>query len=213
MRDTTKQKILDVSMRLFGDRGLHETKVEDIVRHAGISRATLYNYFHSRDEIFFCLIETEIDKIQTNVDRAVGDEADPYLKLRIYLLKMILGVREMIRNLNVQHDKIESLPPVPRKLVESSVKRSINSIIGILDYGVRSGAFTVSDSELTAHVILSALDVYINPFKMGDVEDRSVEDSVEDLLMVLRFGISKRPADVSERAAGRGGRFGSGNGP
>jgi AcrR family transcriptional regulator len=200
MRDSTKKKILDVSMRIFRDQGLDRTKVEDIVREARISRATLYNYFHSKEEIFFCLIQSEIDTIQTKTDRAVKNETDPFLKIKIYLLEMILGVREMIGLLSVRHDEIESMPPVPRKLVESMIKKSISTIIEILDYGARAGAFTVSNAEITAHVILSALDVYINPFKMGGIKNESVEDSVDELMAVLCFGLSKRPAAIPGRA-------------
>ncbi len=196
MRDSTKSKILDVSTRLFGIQGLERTRVEDIVAEAGISRATFYNYFHSKDEIFFCLIEIEIDKIQTHVEEALQGETDPHRKIRTYLLNMILGVREMVRLLNARHDEIESLPPVPRKLIESSIRRSINTIIEILEYGVRTGAFSVSNTEVTAHVILSALDIYINPFKLGGIEQESVEDNVDCLLSVLCFGFSKRsPGD------------------
>lgn len=205
MRDNTKNKILEVSINLFGTQGLFRTRVEDIVEHAGISRATFYNYFHSKEEIFFCLIETEINKIQTSVEKALENEIDPHRKIRIFLLEMIVGIREMVQRLNVQHDAIESLPPVPRRLVESSMKRSVGTIVGILDYGIQNGEFVVSNTELTAHVILSALDIYINPFKMGNVEQGSVENSVDDLLKVLCFGFSKYGADSPGTASKRSG--------
>jgi len=195
MRDSTKNKILEVSIGLFGTQGLFKTRVEDIVEHAGISRATFYNYFHSKEEIFFCLIETEINKVHSCVEIALENETDPHRKIRVYLIKMIVGIREMVERLNVQHDTVESLPAVPRKLVESSLKRSMGIIVGILEYGVQNGDFAVLNTELTAHVILSALDIYINPFKMGDVEQDSVENSVDDLLKVLCFGFSKYGAD------------------
>jgi AcrR family transcriptional regulator len=53
MRIDKKKKILDVSLKLFGTLGLDKTKVEDIVNKAAISRATFYNYFHSKEEVFF----------------------------------------------------------------------------------------------------------------------------------------------------------------
>ncbi len=193
MRDKTKKKILDVSIRLFQKQGLVKTKVEDIVREAGISRATFYNYFHSKDEIFFCLIESEIDRIQTSTNGAVRDESDPYVKLRIYLHEMIVGVRELIRELNVRHDEVESLPSVPKKMVESMMRRSADAIIEILEYGVRAGAFTVSNAEIAAYVILSSLDVFINPFKLGEIKQQSVENSVDELMVILCYGLQKPP--------------------
>jgi AcrR family transcriptional regulator len=204
MRDTTKKKILNVSMRLFADQGLDRTKVEDIVQEARISRATFYNYFHSKEEIFFCLIETEMDRIMTSSERAAQEETDPYRKMRTYILKMIVGAREMIRELNVRHDEAEVLPPVPKKLVESMIKRSVGAVGKILDYGVQAGALTVPNTELTAHLILSALDVFINPFKFGEIEKESVEKRVDELMAILCFGLSRRTASVSGRADKKG---------
>jgi AcrR family transcriptional regulator len=200
VKDKTKKKILDVSISLFRRKGLVKTKVEDIVREAGISRATFYNYFHSKDEIFFCLIENETNRIQTRTTRAVRDESDPYVKLRIYLLEMIIGVREMIEELNVRHDEVESLPSVPKRLIESMMRRSANAIIEILDYGVQAGSFTIPNAELTAYVILSSLDVFINPFKLGEINKESVEKSVDELMVVLCFGLAKQPATLSAHA-------------
>ena len=213
MKDSTKKKILDVSMRLMAVQGLGKIRVEEIVEKVGISRATFYNYFHSKEEVFFCLIETEINKIQTNAERAVEIEKDPYRKIKIYLLNMILGIREMTRLLSVRYDEIESLPPVPRKLVKSSLRRSIGTIIEILDYGIQTGDFDVSNTKLTAHVVLSALDIYINPFKLGGIKQKSMEGEVDDLLAVLYFGFSKKPPEAVRGGAKRRSNSGWGNAP
>jgi len=191
MRDSTKNRILDVSIRLFGAHGLDKTRVEDIVADARISRATFYNYFHNKDEVLFSLIETELDTIQNKIDAALEREEDPYGKIKTYFLGMALGLREMVRLFNIQHDEIESLPPVPRKLIESNLKRGLNTIVEILDYGVKRGAFIVPNSELTAHVILSALDIFINPFKLGLIEIVTVEEQVDRVLDVIFYGFAK----------------------
>lgn len=191
MRDSTKNKILDVSIRLFGAHGLVKTRVEDIVVDARISRATFYNYFHNKDEVLFSLIETELDTIQNKIDAALEREEDPYGKIKTYFFSMAIGLREMVRLFNIQHDDIESLPPVPRKLIESNLKRGLNTIVEILDYGVKRGAFIVPNSELTAHVILSALDIFINPFKLGSIELATVEEQVDRVLDVIFFGFTK----------------------
>ncbi len=192
MKDSTKNRILDVSMRLFGAHGLDRTRVEDIVEQARISRATFYNYFCSKDEVFFCLIETELNTIQRKIDTALEQEEDPFAKIKIYFFQMILGSREIMRLLNIRHDEIESLPQVPRKLMESGLKSGLKTVSEILDYGVRRGAFTVSNPELTAHVILSALDIFVNPFKLGSIELETAEEQLDRVLDVILFGFAKR---------------------
>ncbi|MCU1615643.1 MAG: putative TetR-family transcriptional regulator [Frankiales bacterium] len=53
----TRRHILAVALQLFGERGFHDVAVDDLARAAGVSRATLYQYFESKDEIFAELLE------------------------------------------------------------------------------------------------------------------------------------------------------------
>jgi AcrR family transcriptional regulator len=47
----TRQLLLDAATALFAERGYHETGVPDIVRAAGVSQGTFYQYFTHRREI------------------------------------------------------------------------------------------------------------------------------------------------------------------
>jgi AcrR family transcriptional regulator len=53
----TRQHILDTTLVLFAEGGFHATLVDDIAQAAGISRATLYQYFESKQQIFVELVE------------------------------------------------------------------------------------------------------------------------------------------------------------
>src|SRR5215831_13698635 len=49
-RAQTRQALMDAAETLFAERGYHETSVSDIVRAAGVSQGTFYQYFgHRRD--------------------------------------------------------------------------------------------------------------------------------------------------------------------
>lgn len=53
----TRTKIVDVSLELFGRVGFFNTSVDAIAKEADISRATLYQYFPGKDEIFLELLD------------------------------------------------------------------------------------------------------------------------------------------------------------
>ena len=48
----TRQQIVDAALHCFTDKGFHGTAVEDIATQAETSRATLYQYFESKEAIF-----------------------------------------------------------------------------------------------------------------------------------------------------------------
>ncbi|GFG84039.1 TetR/AcrR family transcriptional regulator [Mycolicibacter algericus] len=53
---TTRTRITEVSLELFGRLGYFDTSVDAIAKAAGVSRATFYQYFQGKDEIFLELL-------------------------------------------------------------------------------------------------------------------------------------------------------------
>ena len=53
----TRQRIAETALECFTEKGFHGTVIEDIASRAGVSRATLYQYFESKEAIFLELIQ------------------------------------------------------------------------------------------------------------------------------------------------------------
>src|SRR5215470_19271528 len=45
-------EIVEVALEVFAEKGFAAAKLDDIARRAGISKATLYLYFETKEEIF-----------------------------------------------------------------------------------------------------------------------------------------------------------------
>jgi AcrR family transcriptional regulator len=48
----TQQRILDAALEVFGELGFAECSIDAITRRAGCSRASFYQYFSSKDDVF-----------------------------------------------------------------------------------------------------------------------------------------------------------------
>src|SRR5438132_5055057 len=53
----TRQQIVEAARTLFEERGYHTILVDDIAKAADVARATLYQYFESKEHIFVELVE------------------------------------------------------------------------------------------------------------------------------------------------------------
>lgn len=51
IKNRTKEKILITAIELFSQKGFSSISVRDITRSVGIKESSLYNHFHSKDEI------------------------------------------------------------------------------------------------------------------------------------------------------------------
>jgi AcrR family transcriptional regulator len=67
----TRQDILEAGLACFSEFGFHLTAVADLAKTAGISRATMYQYFKSKEEVFLELM-TEAGAQLARVVRRLG---------------------------------------------------------------------------------------------------------------------------------------------
>lgn len=66
-REQRKRELLDVALRVFGQRGYHQTRIADIIDAAGVARGTFYLYFESKNAIFHALLDDLLSKVRTSV--------------------------------------------------------------------------------------------------------------------------------------------------
>ncbi|MEZ4220336.1 MAG: TetR/AcrR family transcriptional regulator [Polyangiaceae bacterium] len=53
----THRRLLEAAASHFARRGLERANLDEVVRAAGVAKGTLYNYFSSKEELFFAVIE------------------------------------------------------------------------------------------------------------------------------------------------------------
>ena len=56
---------MDAARTLLIENGISATNMIDIADRAKVSRASLYNHFRDKEEVFLGLVETEIERIST----------------------------------------------------------------------------------------------------------------------------------------------------
>jgi AcrR family transcriptional regulator len=63
--DERRALLLELGLRLFGDRGLDDVSVEDIAREAGVSAGLLYHYFGSKREFHHAVTAYAMERLQS----------------------------------------------------------------------------------------------------------------------------------------------------
>lgn len=60
--EATRRKLLKASMRVFARDGFEAARIEDIAAEAGHTRGAFYANFKSKEELFFALLEQEVNR-------------------------------------------------------------------------------------------------------------------------------------------------------
>jgi AcrR family transcriptional regulator len=71
VRDVKSTLILNAAHKVFAQKGFHETRLEDIAAEAGFSKASLYNYFTDKEEIFLSLAVKDFEELLEQVHKGV----------------------------------------------------------------------------------------------------------------------------------------------
>lgn len=77
----TRQELLAAGRRLFGEQGLYESRIEDLTRHAGIAKGTIYGYFANKQELMEAVVTAGFSELYGEVDRATHGATNPRERL------------------------------------------------------------------------------------------------------------------------------------
>ncbi|MFO7930386.1 MAG: TetR/AcrR family transcriptional regulator [Desulfosalsimonas sp.] len=70
-REVRKQLIIKAAMQLFEEKSFHEIGMRDIALKAGVSAASIYRYFPSRDDLFVEALIQDINNIEERLRKRV----------------------------------------------------------------------------------------------------------------------------------------------
>ena len=66
---------MDAARELFAHRGFHNTTLEEIARHAEFGKGTIYNYFSSKEELLYGIIDRLTSELLAIAQTALGSGA------------------------------------------------------------------------------------------------------------------------------------------
>lgn len=167
-----KKKILKCSKKEFAKNGFYKTQIADIAKAAQVSRATVYQYFHNKDEIYMTLLENHLEKwkeLMINNDIDISAMSPPqYFSYQIRkTLKFFAGDRYLS---NIVLRVGLGIPKDLKKSVKNFEENILDVIIEELNKGVKMGAIKDDiEIELIANLITGAVlrtaSYYFGPYK------------------------------------------------
>ncbi len=153
-RTLVEQEIYRHALSLFDTKGYESTTLKDIAELIGTSRSSLYYYFSTKEEILERLVEEITSEGARAIASIVSREESPVARITADVELMVsrrLDEPERFRVL----DRCEN--QLPEELAErhkTSKRNVLASLSGVVDEGMRSGAFRPGDPRIAAFAIL-----------------------------------------------------------
>jgi len=81
MKQEKLESILDTAKKMFARYGLRKTSMDEIAHMARVAKATIYNYFGSKDKVYMEVLRQEASEIVEKISSSVAKESLPTDKL------------------------------------------------------------------------------------------------------------------------------------
>ncbi len=203
--EETRQKILAAAETMFIDKGFFETQMKDVAAAIGISRNSLYRYFHDKGDLGYAVLEMVYARIEPRLDKILRatqlvNGLNGRERLRHFLENGILnkGLRKDLTFL-AEFDNYYSGNRIPANFRSRASRQlplsTISQIGDLIIAGVEDGSIRrdMAPEQLLPMVLYSVKALQQHVLLRGqallDLSRRDAERLLPNLVTVLTDGL------------------------
>ncbi len=159
MKVDKKADILRQAARAFARYGYAAASMSTIAAAAGVSKAALYHYFTTKEDIYAEIVLNVLGRMCQEIDAAIEQARDPETKLRAFMYRHAQFFEHDQETVTVTHFGFEGLRQmVKRGEITQWRDRYERTLRDILLEGQRTGVFGAFDVGTISRMVLSTLN-------------------------------------------------------
>ena len=154
------RQILEAAFEVFGEKGLHAARLDDIARRAGVAKGTIYLYFPNKEALFREMIQqTIVERLEAARRDLDANPASAGEQLRAYMR----GWWAFLRSAEYQtvyrliHAELPRFPDLARFYAHEVVARYHALVGGMIQRGIDSGEFRPVDPTVATRMLSSIM--------------------------------------------------------
>lgn len=198
--EETVRSILDVSFRLFMEKGYEHTSIQDILDQlGGLSKGAIYHHFKSKEDILVAVA----DKMMSESNRRLAEimnriDLNGKEKLKT-IFKASLNRRVQEEMFTVAPD-MRSNPKLLFSFLQETVEEAApHYVLPIIRQGIEDGSIETDYPEELAELIMLVANVWTNPMIFHCSAEESYRKFIVFGQMLGGLGVDIIDREMSER--------------
>ena len=184
----TRQKLVDIARQLFAKKGIGGTTMNDIAVASGKGRRTLYTYFKSKEDVYYAVIESELERLSDKLDEVAAKKTSPQDKIIELIYTHLSMIKEtVVRNGNLRAEFFRNIWMV-EKVRKKFDEDEIELFRKVYADGKAEGEFDIDNIDLVAditHYCIKGLEV---PYIYGRLGHGMTEEMSRPLVAKVVYG-------------------------
>jgi TetR/AcrR family transcriptional regulator, cholesterol catabolism regulator len=190
-----RAEICRTAARIFRQRGFDATSVSDIARALKMTKAGLYHYFTSKEELLLEIMMFGLDQVRDEVIIPAREIRDPEERLRQIVIRHA-QITTRAEGAVSQLDELRALPPVAQKKVRELQRKYFDLVRGTLRELKDEGRLRDVDVTVAAFSTIGMILWMPRWFRQGGrLGNEQVADEIANMTLagVLAPGKPKAP--------------------
>lgn len=165
----TRAKLVDVARQLFAKKGVEDTTMNDIAQASKKGRRTLYTYFKSKEQIYMAVVESELEMLSTQMEKAASKPVSPDKKILELIMTHLDAIKMVVyRNGTLRADFFRDIWRVEAMRKEFD-RRETALFRRVLHEGKELNLFDIDNVEITADILHYCIKGIEVPYIRGQI--------------------------------------------
>ncbi len=152
-----RAKIIEAASLLFSQKHYHEVMVEDVAKLASLAKGTVYNYFDSKEQLYFSIMRQRMEKLISSLKNKIADEKTSIDSLHSFIIHTYMFMMKyQTFFLMYQKESLKAENGICSELVamEKDLKSMLKTII---KNGKNENLFREIDEDFAVDLILGSI--------------------------------------------------------
>jgi TetR/AcrR family transcriptional regulator len=146
-RRTTRDRILDQALALFGSRGFETTSLDQVAAELGVRKQTILYYFPSKAELLDAVIDRSAGELIDALEQAVARAGGGFARVEAIVRSVFRLALRRPELLGLVREVARLGPPAAPRLVEN-MEPLVARASGFLEQEMADGRFRRCDARL-----------------------------------------------------------------
>ena len=89
-KERKRERMLEVAAELFSKKNYHEVMMDDVARLTDVAKGTVYNYFSSKEELYFSIMSSKLENLNTSLKNKIASEISIIDSLHTYIMHLYM---------------------------------------------------------------------------------------------------------------------------
>lgn len=150
----TKQSIVEVAVKLFKSKGYGTTSVNNIADELGCTKAALYYYFNSKEDILYEIFCQSMSAAETRFAQMMSQEMSLEERLRKIIYNQIMATVDSMPQISIFFTEMANLNPAYQEEINLRRRKYEENVAEVFQEGIRAGVLKKIDVLPTVYGII-----------------------------------------------------------